>query len=294
MKYEFILKNEHNYPVGKMCKCFRISTNSFYKWRISRDLIKGKASTIELIARIKLLFKKNKMIYGSYRIQKSLEKEGFIYSRSYIAKLMRDNDLKSVLRKKYVITTNSNHSYPIAENKLNRNFTSYQLGEKWVSDITYIRVNDDWNYLTTIMDLADRKIVGWHLSEDMTVENTVYKAWIKARSVRNICDDFIFHSDRGIQYASKKMTQILSFNTKITQSMSRKGNCWDNAVAESFFKTIKNECLNRFLFQSYWDLYNCIDQYIKWYNNERLHSSLGYRSPLEMEMYLRNLNKKVA
>ena len=115
-----------------------------------------------------------------------------------------------------------------------------------MSDITYIRVNNDWNYLTTVMDLADRKIIGWSLSEDMTTENTIMKAWLHARSNRSLNHNFIFHSDRGVQYASNKMVKRLSFNRKINQSMSRKGNCWDNAVAESFFKTIKNEWLYRF------------------------------------------------
>ena len=107
-----------------------------------------------------------------------------------------------------------------------------------MSDITYIRVNDDWNYLTTIIDLADRKVVGWFLSENMTTKDTVMKAWILARGSRKITSRHIFHSDRGVQYASNIMTNIFPFNSKITQSMSRKVNCWDNAVAESFFKTI--------------------------------------------------------
>ncbi|OWP85501.1 transposase [Flavobacterium covae] len=294
MKYEFIYKHESNYPVEKMCKYLKISKNSYYKWLTTKDKIRQKASLIVLKERIQYHFQQSKSVYGSYRIKKALERENIYYSRAYIAVWMQKMGLKSVLRRKYVITTNSNHSYPIAENKLNREFTSYQLGEKWVSDITYVRVNDNWNYLTTIMDLADRKIVGWQLSEDMTVENTIYKAWIKARENRNISDNFIFHSDRGVQYASKRMTCIFSFNRKITQSMSRKGNCWDNAVAESFFKTIKNECLNRYSFSSILSLYRCIDEYINWYNTERLHSSLGYKTPLEMEIYLKNLNQNVA
>ena len=169
-----------------------------------------------------------------------------------------------------------------------------KLGEKWVSDITYIRVKDDWNYLTTIMDLADRRIVGWSLSEDMTTQNTIMKAWLSARNNRSITDGFIFHSDRGVQYASNKMTDLFSFNRKIMQSMSRKGNCWDNAVAESFFKTIKCEWLYRFKFNSYSQLYDSIHDYINWYNNERLHSSLGYLSPLEMEIKLRGFSNKAA
>jgi transposase InsO family protein len=144
------------------------------------------------------------------------------------------------------------------------------------------------------MDLADRKIVGWALSEDMTAQNTVIKAWVNTRKTRDIDEGFIFHSDRGVQYASTKMTNLFSYNRKIIQSMSRKGNCWDNAVAESFFKTIKHEWLYRFKFTSYLQLYESIEDYMDWYNNERLHSSLGYLSPLEMELQLRGCNKKVA
>ena len=128
----------------------------------------------------------------------------------------------------------------------------------------------------------------------MTTENTVMKAWISARNTRAIGDSMIFHSDRGVQYASNKMTRLFSFNRKITQSMSRKGNCWDNAVAESFFKTIKYEWLNRFKFSSYEQLFNSIAEYILWYNTKRLHSSLDYNSPLEMEVRLRAINYKAA
>lgn len=124
----------------------------------------------------------------------------------------------------------------MAENLLNREFTSKNLGEKWVSDITYIKINNQWNYLTTIIDLADRQILAWSLSKDMTTENTIYKAWIKARHRRKITENHIFHSDRGVQYASNKMKLIFRNNNNIRQSMSRKGNCWDNAVAESFLK----------------------------------------------------------
>ena len=218
---------------------------------MNKDLIVLKTAKNHLAERIKMLFEESKQIYGSCRIQKMLEREGLIYSRSYIGLLMRTMGLRSVLRKKYVVTTDSKHPYPVPDNILDRDFTSLKLGEKWVSDITYIRVNDDWNYLTTIIDLADRKVVGWALSEDMTTENTIMKAWISARKNRDIKNGFIFHSDRGVQYASNKITNLFSFNRKITQSMSRKGNCWDNAVAESFFKTIKHEWLLRFKFTSY-------------------------------------------
>lgn len=272
----------------------KVSKNAFYHWQKTKDLVKTISSTDRLMERIKFHFIDSKEIYGSYRIQKMLERENLIYARSYVSVLMRKMGLKSVLKRKHVVTTDSNHAFPIAKNELDRDFSTLKLGEKWVSDITYIRVNNKWNYLTTIMDLADRKIVGWTLSDDMTTENTILKTWIQARKTRNISDNFIFHSDRGAQYASNKMTNLFVYNRKITQSMSRKGNCWDNAVAESFFKTIKYECLYRYHFSSFQQLNACLKEYINWYNNKRLHSTLGYISPLEMEIKLRNFNNKAA
>jgi transposase InsO family protein len=273
----------------------KVSKNAYYHWLNHKVLAPLEVSPKEVLKqRIKVIFEKSKQIYGSLRIQQQLEREGHIYSRSYIGLLMTEMGIKSVLRKKYVVTTDSNHTFPKANNELNREFTSLKLGQKWVSDITYIRVNNDWNYLTTIIDLADRQVVGWTLSDDMTTENTIMKAWVKARRNRTITTGFIFHSDRGVQYASNKMTNIFSFNRKITQSMSRKGNCWDNAVAESFFKTIKYEWLNRFKFTSSEQLYASIEDYIDWYNKERLHSFLGYLTPLEMELKLTEKNKIAA
>ena len=271
-----------------------VSKNAYYHWIKTKDGVLLETPKMKLKERIKLIFKESRQIYGSCRIQKKLEREGLVYSRSYIGLLMKEMGLRSVLRRKYVVTTDSKHAFPIANNELSRNFTSLKLGEKWVSDITYIRVNDDWSYLTTIIDLADRKIVGWALSEDMTTENTVMAAWSSARRNRTIIDGFIFHSDRGVQYASNKMTSLFSFNRKITQSMSRKGNCWDNAVAESFFKTIKHEWLYRFKFTSFEQLHDAVNDYINWYNIERLHSSLGYLTPLEMEVKLRGIIKIAA
>lgn len=282
------------YPVEKMCTSMKVSKNAYYHWFRNREIVLLKTLTIYLKERIKIIFKQSIEIYGSYRIQKKMEREGIIYLRSYIALLMKEMGLRSVLKRKFVVTTDSNHQHLIANNELNSGFYSLKLGQKGVSDITYIRVNDAWYYLTTIIDLADRKVVGWSLSEDMTTQNTVMKAWIDAIKTRKICNNLIFHSDRGVQYASNKITNLCDFKLKITQSMSRKGNCWDNAVAESFFKRIKYEWLYRFKFKSYNQLYGSIEDYICWYNIERLHSSLGYLSPLEMEIKLRGFIKKVA
>ncbi len=187
----------------------RVSRNAYYHWEKNKDHVVEKASRVLLKEKIQLIFNQSRQIYGSHRIQKMLERERLFYSRSYVALLMREMGLKSILRRKYTVTTDPNHSFDISENKLNREFSSSKLGEKWVSDITYIRVNNDWNHLTTVMDLADRKIIGWSLSEDMTTENTIMKAWLHARSNRSLNHDFIFHSDRGVQYASKeKLTRV--------------------------------------------------------------------------------------
>jgi putative transposase len=277
-----------------MCACMIVSKNAYYHWLKDKDLVLTETPKEYLKKRIKAIFEASREIYGSHRIQKKLEREELAYCRSYIGLLMKEMGLKSVLKRKFVATTDSNHAFPIAENVLNRDFDSLQIGEKWISDITYIRVNDNWNYLTTIIDLADRKVVSWTLSEDMTAQSTIVKAWYLARNKRQIKAGFIFHSDRGVQYASNKITNLFSFNNKITQSMSRKGNCWDNAVAESFFKTIKHEWLYRFKFTSYNQLYKSIEDYIDWYNTERLHSSLGYLTPLEMELKLKGIFNKAA
>ena len=277
-----------------MCKCMIVSKNAYYHWLKNKDSTIVQTAKNHLEKRIKVIFEDSKEIYGSHRIQKKLEREGLRYCRSYIGLLMKEMGLRSVLKRKFVTTTDSNHAFPVAENVLNRDFGSLQIGEKWISDITYIRVNNDWNYLTTIIDLADRKVVSWTLSEDMTAQNTIVKAWYLARNKRQIKNGFVFHSDRGVQYASHKMTDLFSFNSKITQSMSRKGNCWDNAVAESFFKTIKYEWLYRFKFTSYNQLNESIKDYVDWYNTERLHSSLSYLTPLEMELKLKGYMNKAA
>jgi putative transposase len=276
-----------------MCEILRISRNSYYQWQRNSNKIKISKTKI-LKAKINQIWIENRKVYGSYKITKILARAGYNYHPSYISRLMQQMGIRSQSKRKYVVTTNSNHNFSISPNILNRNFKIKELGKVWVSDITYIRCKDKWIYLTTMIDLADRKIVGWSLSDDMTVENTVYKAWARARKNRPISDDFIFHSDRGVQYAAGKMTAIFRHNKKINQSMSRKGNCWDNAVAESFFKTIKCELIYRRSFKTFIQAYIQINTYIHWYNNKRIHQSLDYLTPLEMEMKLKNIKTKRA
>ena len=273
-----------------------VSINSYYSWLKTKDIPKIQTRTSFYKERIEQVWKNSRNVYGSSRIQKQLEREGIHLNRSYVAFLMKQMGIRSVIYKKFkVMTTDSNHKFPIAENVLNRDFNSLELGHKWVSDITYIKVGKQWNYVTTILDLADRKIIAWTLSQDMTTENTVYKTWLKAKQVRQITNHHVFHSDRGVQYASNKIKDLFHNNVKITQSMSRKGNCWDNAVAESFFKTLKYECTNRYTFKNMLQAHRTINDYIKWYNYQRLHSSLEYLTPAEMELKIRlKLNQNAA
>jgi transposase InsO family protein len=227
-------------------------------------------------------------------ITKALEREEICISRPRVARLMKKAQIRSKRHRKFVVTTNSNHTYQIVENKLNRDFHNRSLGEVWVSDITYIPTAQGWLYLTTVIDLADRKVVGWALSQTMKASQTSIAAYRMAIKNRPITTDLIFHSDRGIQYACTEFTTLLESDTRIIRSMSRKGNCWDNAVAESFFKTLKCDIIYGNKFQSIEDAKLEVFKYIEiWYNKKRLHSALGYKTPEEMEKWLIN-NKLVA
>ena len=207
--------------------------------------------------------------------------------------MMRAAGIRARKPKRFVVTTDSKHNYPVVPNVLNRKFRATRPGQIWVSDLTYVRTKNGWLYLTVIIDLYDRKVIGWSMSMGLSAEETVIPAWLMARWNRPITQELIFHSDRGIQYACKEFANILNANKLITRSMSRKGNCWDNAVAESFFKTIKVEWIyaNNFVNQEQAQL--SIFEWIEsWYNRRRRHSALGYKTMEEFEKI--NINFKNA
>lgn len=200
---------------------------------------------------------------------------------------MKKANIKSIIRKKYrVQTTDSNHKYAVAENHLNRDFSAQTTGQKWVSDLTYIRTGEGWLYMTAILDLADRKVVGWALSDTMKAADTTIAAWKMAIKNRPIKQFLLFHSDRGIQYACTDFREQLK-GMPVLQSMSRKGNCWDNAIAESFFKTLKTELVYHVNYATKQQAKLSIFEYIEgWYNRKRRHSALGNRSPEQYKFYL--------
>jgi len=205
---------------------------------------------------------------------------------------MKSMGLKSIVSKKHkVMTTDSNHSYRICDNHLNREFTTDAPSKAWVSDITYIATNQGWLYLTIIMDLFDRKIIGWSMSNNMTAVDTIVRAWDMAVLNRKPEYNLIMHSDRGVQYACDHFKSILG-NFDVIQSMSGKGNCWDNAVAESFFKILKSEMVYHDYFADHLQAKNAIFEFIEiWYNRDRIHSALGYISP---QKYYDNYFSKIA
>ena len=272
-----------------MCKLLNVSKSCYYehlKEKSTARIDKSEYLVKEIIA----CFKNSKQTYGSPRITSCLQDKGIKTSKVTIARLMRKNNIRSITKKKFIVTTNSKHKYSISENLLNRNFTVNEPSKAWVSDITYVRTQEGWIYLTTIIDLFDRKVIGKSISDKLDTKNTIVKAFKDAAEKRVIYTDTIFHSDRGVQYASNEFRMLLNQYTK-AQSMSRKGNCWDNAVAESFFSTFKKECVRKKVFYSKKTAYNEIVSYIEdWYNSKRKHSSLGNKSPLEFETKYRISN----
>lgn len=266
-----------------MCAVLNVSRSSYYSW-ISRKPSVRSQENQKLTQEIKKIYLESRRTYGSPRITAELKKRNFNASRPRVARLMKKEKIHSIIKKKHVVTTDSNHSYAPAPNLLQRNFNTSAPGCVWVSDITYINTRQGWLYLTIVLDLYDRKIIGWALSNTMHTMDTTIPALKMALKNRTYRHSLIFHSDRGIQYASKSFRKTLLKN-KIKQSMSRKGDCWDNAVAESFFKTIKTECSYQNKFENKDIAARTIFEYIEiWYNRKRRHSALKYATPEEMEI----------
>lgn len=267
--------HQKEFSVGKMCKVFKVSKSGFYGACNYIPSNRDNENRL-LLFEIRRIHEQSKASYGSPRITDELKSRGFKVSRPRTARLMKKNGIRAVHAKKFVVTTDSKHKYPVVENKLDRNFSAQKMAQAWVSDITYIRTMKGWLYLTVILDLYDRKVIGWSHSTDMSAENTSVAAWRMAINNRPPSEKLIFHSDRGIQYACQVFTDLLGSYKNVERSMSRKGNCWDNAVAESFFKTIKVEHVYRNKYLNTQNASLSIFEWIEtWYNRNRRHSALG-------------------
>lgn len=274
--------NDHanDFPIKKMSEVFKVSRSGYYKW--IKDYPLRLVKRADLDTKIKQVFEASRSTYGSPRVHEALEKQSIVVSKSTVARRMKVLRISPKRKKRYRQTTDSKHDKCISANLLNRDFEQAESGKVWVSDITYIPLIQGFVYLTTIIDLADRMVIGWSLSKHMTDQSTTIAAFKNAVRNRAVKPGLIFHSDRGSQYASDDFRKMLA-DYACLQSMSRKGNCWDNAVAESFFKTIKVEELYHHKFESLEQVYSVVFDYIDgWYNSTRVHSALGGKSPREM------------
>lgn len=266
-----------------MCKLLKVNKSSYYAWLTKGSSDRWKDNEI-LLVQIKDIFANSHHSYGSPRIAKELRAQNKVVSRNRVAKIMQAAGIQARKRKKYVATTDSKHSYPIVPNILNRGFVVERLGQVWVSDITYVRTQNGWLYLTVIIDLYNRKVIGWSMSKSLEAQQTIIPAWRMAVNNCPVTGKLLFHSDRGVQYACEAFTNILKSNKLIIRSMSRKGNCWDNAVAESFFKTIKVEWIYSRTFMNQNQATLSIFEWIEsWYNKKRRHSFLDYMTIDEFE-----------
>ena len=257
-----------------------VSRSAFYEW-LKRPLTRKEQEDRELSGKIKQLFFNSRCTYGHRRIKKELRKNGIKCSNDRIRRLMKKMHLIPVQTRKFKATTNSNHSLPVAPNLLKKDFTSDKPLQKWVGDISYIATEEGWLYLATIIDLYSRKVVGWALGARMT-KQLVIDAMNQALRLERPPEGLIFHSDRGSQYASYDYQDLLREHG-IRQSMGAKGDCYDNACAESFFATLKKELIHRRRFKTRSWAKLAIIEHILWYNSERIHSYLDDMSPLKYE-----------
>lgn len=281
MKYRFIERHKDSYPVKKMCALLNIKRSSYYAWKKRRPSQRELINQI-LLNHIRRIHKLNRKVYGSPRIHAVLKREGCVCNRKTVARIMRENGIKGQRKAKKVMTTNSKHAYPVAKNLLNRDFQAEKPNQKWVADITYIPTNEGWLYLASVLDLFSRRIIGWSMSNRIDAK-LVEKALRMALYQRTPGKDLLHHSDRGSQYASHQIQEILEAN-HIQVSMSRKGDCYDNAVMESFFGSLKNEWVSFQKYDTRSQAQTDIFRYIEgFYNTVRLHSTLGYLSPVEFE-----------
>lgn len=264
-----------------MCKCLGVKRSSYYDW-LKRPLSAYQQANKSLSAHIKEIFIAGRQSYGTRRVKRSLATLGFVVSRRRIGKLMRSLNLSCKTRRRFKVTTDSKHLLPVSPNLLSRKFSAPKPNQCYVGDITYIPTGTGWLYLAVVLDLFSRKVVGWSMANHMKTE-LVNNALLMTIGKRKPKAGLLWHTDRGSQYASESHRQLLT-TYQIKQSMSRKGNCWDNAVSESFFHTLKIELIHQVKFNNQEEARQAIFEYIEvFYNRTRMHSANDYRSPENYE-----------
>lgn len=284
MKYAFIEENRVNYNIKLMVKVLDVSRSGYYDWRKNHD----KCSPVRdrrawLDKQVLRIFEQHRRRYGAPRITEQLNQEGHVVNRKTVAKSLKKQKLRARAAKKFKATTNSNHNLPVAPNLLKQDFTATAPNQKWVGDITYLRTDEGWLYLAVVIDLYSRAVVGWAMDRRMKAA-LVCDALTMALQRRGEPKGVIVHSDRGSQYCSNSYQKIIKTHS-LKCSMSKRGDCYDNACAESFFHSLKVELTHGCRFETRTQLSREIFEYIEtYYNTVRLHSSINYTAPSDFEL----------
>jgi putative transposase len=286
MSFDLITAEDAHYPKALMCRALGLSRSGHHASR-TREPSRRALGQQRLDVQVAAIYGEKKGRYGAPRIEKELRKRGYRTSRKRVAASMERQGLVARQKRRWRTTTDSGHKEPIAPNLLNRHFSASEHNRVWVADTTYLPVIGGFLFLVAIIDLFSRKVVGWSLGDHLDAELSM-QALRRALARREPSSGLIFHSDRGMEFAASSFRRLLK-DAKILQSMSRKGNCWDNAVAESFFSTLEFEgpvtSTWRYVADAEPEMFTFIESY---YNQERLHSHIGYKTPNEIEADLRN------
>jgi transposase InsO family protein len=282
MKFRFIRDHREDFPVRLMCRVLDVSSSGFYDW-LERPESPRAVENRALVAKIQAIHGDSRRTYGSPRVHASLQDAGYRIGRNRVARLMRDNAIRARTKRKFRVTTDSRHDHPVAPNRLDRQFEVAAPNTVWVADISYIPTREGWLYLAVVLDLFSRQVVGWAMDQQMPQELTL-AALDMAIQRRRPLPGCMHHSDRGSQYAAGDYQKQLAKYGMVC-SMSRKGNCWDNAPMESFFHSLKTEQVHHCDYQTRDEARRDIFEYIEvFYNRQRRHSTLGYLSPAQFEL----------
>lgn len=284
MKFGCIRAHDREYPIRLMCRVLEVSAAGYYAWKRRAPSTRARVDAV-LLDRMHKHHAQSRQTYGRLRLHAALRNEGIRISGKRVRRLMQQGGIVVRTRRRYKATTNSAHRLPVAQNLLDRRFDVRKVGRRdrfWAGDITYIATREGWLYLAVLLDLYSRRVVGWSMSHEMNAQ-LVVNAFHMAVGRRRPPTEIILHSDRGSQYASALFQAAIARHGFIC-SMSRKANCWDNAVVESFNATIKTELIHRSVWDTREQARAAVYEYIEtWYNRERLHETLGYRSPAQFE-----------
>jgi putative transposase len=282
MRFKFIAQHHEQFPVRLMCRVLCVARAGYYAWR-RRPIAPRKLRRALLVESIRQVHGQSRRLYGSPRVHRQLCAQGMSCCENTVARLMKQQQIRSRIKRRFRMrTTDSNHRHPIAPNTLNRAFARRRLDQAWAADITYIPTGQGWLFLCAVIDLCSRRIVGWSLADHLRAAAAM-EALKMALTQRHPTRGLLHHSDRGVQYACREYRRLLEQHG-LQSSMSRSGNCYDNAVMESFFKTLKAELVHHEHYATHEQARQSLYEYIEiFYNRQRLHSALDYQSPCGYE-----------